>query len=547
MLWRDLSKILGYFFFYFALIILIPLGLAAYYEFFSPIQDHPQPHSTIAFIDTFIVCMLLSAFLMRVGKNSTGNIFRREGLALVVMIWFITPFIAAMPFYFGGVLNHPMQAYFEATSGLTTTGASTMTAKKFNDTGEEIPIERVWPGPIDTTYIFWGNIDPVREPRSGEIIAEGIEAVSKAILFWRSMLNWLGGGGIILLFAAILPALGVGGKVMFQAETTGPVKSSLTPRLKETAAHLWKIYIGLTLLEVFFLMWTNEELPFFDAITISFATISTGGFSVKNASIGAYQNNWTEWVVIIFMILGSINFTLYFYALYGKFYKVYDPELFLFVAILFVACALGIPYLIGTSEFLLSGVSHIFNWSDAIRVGTFQIVTAATTTGFVTADYDKWPYAFQAIMLIMSYVGGMSGSTSGGIKIVRHYILFKIAQYKVESLFRPETIRSFRIGNNEVSSNNAIFVLVFFLTVISISVFGTLLYIMNGVDPETSIGLVTCMLNNTGFAFRMAGPTESCAFLTNFGLSLSVILMILGRLEFFAVLAILVPAFWKQK
>jgi trk system potassium uptake protein TrkH len=422
-----------------------------------------------------------------------------------------------------------------------------MYAKHYNAAGEEIPIKKVWCGSPDTTYVFWGNITPVRDSRTGEIIHEGVEAVGRAVLFWRSFLQWVGGVGIILLFASILPALGVGGKVLLQAEQTGPLKSSLTPRLKETAAHLWKIYFGWSVLQVFLLMWTNEEMPLFDAVTITFSTLSTGGFSVKNASIGAYQNEWTEWIIILFMIVGSINFTLYFYALSGRFYRIYDLEFFLYMAILAVACAICYPLLIGTSEELLTGVSKIFDWGEAVRLGTFQVVSAATSTGFATANFDMWPYSVQALMLIMMFVGGMSGSTAGGIKIIRHYLLFRIAQNKVESLFQPEAVRSIRVGERDVDSSSAIMVLCFFLVVIASGVLGTFIYILIGLDPETALGAVGCMLNNTGLAFRMGGPLESFAFLSNFGLIFSSILMILGRLEFFAVLAILVPAFWKNK
>lgn len=547
MLWRDISKILGYFLLCLAVALFIPLGMATYYEFFAAPEPYQQPYSTSAFLATLVICIALALLFLWVGRNSSGNIYRREGLAVVVLIWLVTPAIAALPFWMTGTLANPVQAYFEAASGLTTTGATCMTAKKFNAQGEEIPIKKVWCGAKDTTYVYWGNINPVRDLRTGEIVHEGVEAVGRALLFWRSTLQWLGGMGIILLFAAILPALGVGGKVLFQAELTGPIKGSLTPRLRETASHLWKIYFGWTVLEIILLMVTNEDMKWFDAITISFSTLSTGGFSVRNASIGAYNNSWTEWVVIIFMIVGSINFTLYFYVLVGKFYRIYEPEFILYMIILTLACAFAIPFLFGTPEYLLSGVNKLFDWNDSIRIGIFQILAAGTSTGFSVVNYDEWPYTLQTILIIMSYVGGMSGSTAGGVKVIRYYMLFKIAQYKVESIFRPETVRTFRVGDRSVDSSSTILVLCFFLVVVSISVFSNLIFIMMGLDPETAIGAVSCMLNNTGVAFRMAGPTESFGFLSNFGLIFSVILMVFGRLEYFAVLAVLVPAFWKQK
>lgn len=548
MLWHDISRILGLFFFCFAGSLLFPLGLSVYYEYFTSAFSHPQPHATMAFIESIAFCIVTAGILFWFGNQKfTGRIYRREGLVLVVMIWFLTPVLASLPFYLSGTLTNPTQAYFETVSGLTTTGASCMAAKQYDAEGEEVPIKKIWCASPEEMYVYWGNIPPVKDSRTGEVIHEGVEAVSRAVLFWRSELQWLGGMGIIFLFATILPALGVGGKVLFQSEQTGPMKNSLTPRLKETAAHLWKIYLGWTVLQIILLMWTNDQMPLFDATNIAFSTISTGGFSIKNASIGAYQNNATDWIVIIFMIIGSVNFSLYFYVLSGKFFKLYDPELFLYMAILGVACAIGFPLLVGTPQELLSGVSKIFDWGDAIRIGVFQIVSANTSTGFAVANYDKWPHAVQALLLIMMFVGGMSGSTAGGIKIIRHYMLFRIAQYRIESLFRPDTVRNFRIGDREIDNNSSILVLCFFLTVISVAVLSTFIYILIGIDPETALGAVACMLNNTGAAFKMAGPTESFAFLTNFGMIFSSILMILGRLEYFAVLAILVPAFWKQK
>lgn len=547
MLWRDISKILGYFLFCFGGTLLFPLALSIYYEYLSPDVAHPQPHATGAFLESFIICNIVAGLLIWFGRHSGGSIYRREGLAIVVIVWFLTPVIAALPFSLSGTLTNPIQAYFEVVSGLTTTGASCMAPKLYNNHGQEVAYEKVWNGSPDTTYVYWGNITPVRDARTHEVIHEGVEAVGKAILFWRSFLQWLGGVGIILFFASILPALGAGGKVMLQAEQTGPLKSSLTPRIRETAAHLWKIYIGWTVLQVVLLMWTNEEMPFFDAVTITFSTISTGGFSIKNASIGAYQNVWTEWIVIIFMIIGSINFSLYFYALSGKFYRLYDPELLLFFALIAVACIIGIPLIVGTSEDLLTGISQIFNWTDSIRLGMFEIISCMTSTGFAVANYDQWPHAFQALLLILMFVGGMSGSTAGGIKVIRHLILFKVTQHKVESLFRPETVRSLRVGDHEVDSSSANMVLCFFYIYLSLSVLSTFIYILIGIDPQTALGAVGCMVNNTGAAFRMAGPSESFAFLSNFGLIFSSILMILGRLEFLAILAILVPAFWKQK
>jgi trk system potassium uptake protein len=548
MLYKNICRILGLYLFAFTGMLMIPFIVALYYEFYKAPEFHPQPHSTAAFFQTIIINTLLASFLYMMGRKSQGQLFRREGLAVVVIIWFITAAVAALPFYLSGTLQNYLQAFFESTSGFTTTGATMMHAKQYDPiTQAEIPIHTVIRNVIDTEYVYYGTIVPVRDPITQKVLFEGVEAVSKALLFWRSFMQWLGGVGIVVLFVAILPALGVGGRLLFQAEVPGPLKDSLTPRIKETALQIWKIYLGLTLIQMVFLALANPALGGLDLVTISFSTVSTGGFSIRNESIAAYHSPDTEWVIIIFMILGGVNFSLYYYALKGKLYRIYEPEFLLYMVIILVSCSMAVWFLIGTPEEKWPELfQKTFTNTEAIRYGFFQIISALTSTGFVTADYNVWPYTVQVIIFLVTYIGGMSGSTSGGIKIIRHIMLFRIGQYKIESLFRPETVRKFRVGDREVDSGSAIMTLCFFMLVIFFSVLGTFLYVMDGIDPETAMSLVSCNLNNVGIGFRMDGPTNSCAFLSDFSLILSTFLMILGRLEFFAVLAVLVPSFWKK-
>ena len=548
MLFREIWRLLGYFFFGFALTLLVPLGVAIYYDYWIPTALHPQPATTGVFAVCFIICLLIAATFRTLGSKAQGHLYLREALASVAFIWLFTPMIGGLPFYLSNTLKNPLHCYFESISGFTTTGATTMIAKAYDsETGAEIPRQKVIPGVYSTKYIYYGTIDPVRDPETGTIIAEGVEAVSKPLLFWRSFQQWLGGMGIIVLFVAILPALGIGGKMLLHAEMPGPIKDSLTPRIKETAAHFWKIYVGLTILQIAILQFTNPAIDWFDASTISFSTLSTGGFSTRNMSIGSFANVHTDWVVIAFMVLGSLNFTLYFHAFRGKIYRIYEPEFLVYILILFCTCSFATLYLTGTPNILLNGVyAGDYTVSEAVRYGTFQLISAQTSTGFVTTDYDWWPYPTQTLMLIVMYLGGMSGSTAGGMKIIRPYMLFRILQTRVESMFRPNAVRTFKIGHHEIDSGVALTVLCFFLTLISFAVLGSFLYIIDGIDPETAISLVTCMINNIGIAFRMDGPTESCAFLSNFSILTSCLWMVLGRLEFFAILVILVPAFWKE-
>lgn len=548
MLYRDISKILGSYLLGFSSTFILPLLISAYYQFFADPAEHPQPHSTVSFLQSIFCSALVGSLFFWFGRNAQGHLYRREALALVVIIWVLTPAISALPFTLSGTLKNPIHAYFESVSGLTTTGSTILQSKKYDaETGKEIPLEKNVRGSLNVHYSFYGNVAPVRDA-NGKILYEGIEALGKGLLFWRSFLHFLGGGGIVLLFIAILPALGLGGKMLFQAEMAGsPAKGTLAPRIKESAFLIWKIYVGLTAMQVILLLLTNSQMPFFDALTLSFATLSTGGFTIHNESIGHYQNAYTDWIIVLFMILGSINFSLYFYVLRGKFYKLYEPEFILFILILLASCILCVWWLVDTPKRFFGSSPGVFSLGEAVRYGCFQFVSMITTTGFAIADFDYWPYPIQVMMLLAMFLGGMSGSTAGGMKILRSYMLSKIGVHTIESLFRPETVRQLRIADKEIDSGTIKLVLVFFLTLVTASVISIFIYVIWGIDPETALGLAAAMLTNTGVGFRIAGPYDSMAFLSDGALLLSTFLMILGRLEFFAVLAVLVPAFWKTK
>lgn len=549
MLYRDISKILGLFLIGFSGTFIFPLLVAAYYQYVADPSLHPQPHTTMHFLQSLVVSALLGGFFFWLGRHAKGLLYRREALVLVVFIWILTPIVASLPFSFSGTLKDPIHSFFEATSGLTTTGATILQGKNFDPkTGEEIPIKKTVHDSLNVQYIFYGNVNPIRDPKTGAILFEGIEALGKGLLFWRSFLHFLGGGGIVLLFIAILPALGLGGKMLLQAEMSGsPTKGNLTPRIKESAFLLWKIYAGLTVIQIGLLILTNAQMSLFDAVTVSFATLSTGGFTVHNASIGYYQNAYTDWIVVIFMILGSINFSLYFHILKGKFYKLYEPEFILFILLLFVSCVLCVYWLVGTEKRFFGSSPGIFSLWEAIRYGCFQVISMHTTAGFAIANYDYWPFAIQVMLLLIMFLGGMSGSTAGGIKILRSYVLARIGLFTMESLFRPDTVRQFRIADREIHSKTARLILVFFLVLVTITVLSIFIYVIVGIDLETALGLVAAMVTNTGIGFRIAGPYDSLAFLSDGELLFATFLMILGRLEFFAVLAVLAPSFWRTK
>jgi trk system potassium uptake protein TrkH len=283
-----------------------------------------------------------------------------------------------------------------------------------------------------------------------------------------------------------------------------------------------------------------------EAVTIAFSTISTGGFSVKNSSIASYNNPYTDWIIILFMVLGSINFLLYFYWIRGRFQRIQDSEFSVFLIIIIFTSLFVTWELWGIQLNPMDEPSDPLSFGNALRYGTFQIVSAISSTGFYSANFDVWPFSIQTTMLILMFVGGMAGSTAGGIKIVRQLIFFRILANKIETLFRPDAVRTFRIGTRPIGEQIAITVLCFILIVVLFATIGTFLLVLDGADPETSLTTIACMINNVGFSFRMGGPEHSFCFLSNFGKIISCIWMVAGRIEYFALLIAFAPAFWKK-
>lgn len=540
--YRLVSKTLGKYLLFFSLVILISLFIAIYYEFIT--IAHPQDHSTIAFVKTLCLSLIISTLLIFIGKKAKGHLMKKESILLVCLIWIISAFISAAPFYFSKTLENPVDAYFEAMSGLTTTGSTVMHAKAYSG-GKEKKILIADANIPGQTYEFYGTIKPVIDQITNQRY-EGIEAVGKSLLFWRSFIQWLGGMGIVVLFLAILPSLTGGGKYLYQIEIPGPTKETIVPRIKETASILWKIYLTLTAIQICALLWTNKEMPLLDAFCITFSTLSTGGFSIRNASIGAYNNAATEWVIIIFMIIGAANFTIFFNLIRKKIYSLYQADFLFFFLIIFLGSALISLTIVGHDRFPLNGPKEVYDLTTAIREGTFHAISSQTTTGFATTNFDLWPSAPQVILLLLMYFGGMSCSTAGGIKTSRIYILLKIIGHKIKNILYPSSIKKIKVEKQEIDEKTALTVLVFFVVVVIFAVGGTLLIIFDGVDPETSISAVSCSLNNIGFALRAAGPLYSFAFLSDFSKTILCFFMLLGRLEYFAILILFIPSFWRR-
>lgn len=549
MLNREMSRLLGYFLLGFAGVLLLPLAICLYYQLIADPAEHPQPNPSLSFAITLGICLISGCMLTIIGRRSTRHIYWREGLIIAVSFWVLAPAIGALPFLFSQTLTNPIQAYFEAVSGFTTTGSTVMEAKHYDpQSGQEVAIEGFFASEPQAPYSYYGTITPVRDPITGALQFEGIEAVGRGLLFWRSLMQWLGGIGIVVLFVAILPILGTGRKVLLQAELPGPIKDMWTPRIKETVLPLCKIYLGLSILQTILLCATNPAIDWLEAIMLTCSTISTGGFAPRNYSIASYHNASTDWVIVLFMFLGSVNFSLYFQALKGRIYRLFDAELITYVLTLLVGFGLYVFVLFGTPRADLGSesIEGTYSLHEAIRYGAFQFISAITTTGFSTAGYDRWPYAAQLLLIIAMFLGGMSGSTAGGMKTIRQYISFHVIRNRVESLFRPSAIRSVLVGRRIVDSSTAVMILSYLVVLAFFSVLGWLLLVLSGEGIWSSLGATTASINNAGMGFGAVGTQYSFASLSNYQLSICVILMLLGRLEFFAILILLVPAFWRE-
>lgn len=534
-----ICKILGKYLLYFSVILLLPLGVSILYDFFIE-EPYFQTSATFAFLETMGICLFLSALTSYWGtKAQKRDLHRKEGIFFVVLIWLITTSIAALPFQFTKTIPNLVDAYFETMSGLTTTGASIIQPKVYDpDTGEEISITVKNPINPEVSYTFYGTVAPIKNAITGKVLYEGVEALGKPLLFWRSFLQWIGGIGIVVLFISVLPALGVGGKFLYESEMPGLTKEGMTPHIRRTAEALWKIYVGLTIAQIILHLVTDPSMSFFDAVTLSLSTISTGGFSVHNNGLAAYSNPGVGWVMAIFMFLAGISFASYYHCFKRRFHHLRDPELYGYLIFLVCGCLL-----MSGSLWSWGG----FSFKEIAGYASFQAISAISTTGFSIVNYDSWPMSAQHLMIFLMYIGGMSGSAVGGLKIIRCIVVFRVIFHKIESFFRPGIIHTIHIGHKEVSHKIQMSVFAFFCVMLSLALLGTYLLIMDHVDPLTSLGVISTTITNTGLLFGGIGSQASLGFLSNFSKIISIFWMLLGRLEFFSLLVLLLPSFWRSR
>lgn len=416
----------------------------------------------------------------------------RDGFLIVSLGWVVVGLLGALPFWFCGAIPSFTDACFESISGFTTTGASILT---------------------------------------------DIEALGHGPALWRCMIQWLGGMGIVVLSIAILPILGVGGMQLFRAEAPGPSPDRLTPRIKETAQLLWGVYCLFTVAEVLALMVCG--LSWFDAVCHAFTTMSSGGFSTQNGSVGQYGNPAVEYVIVFFMMMAGANFSLHYAALRGKrlggFLR--DSE-FKVYALVIVLVSVGIM----VTNFRAGSLAG----EENVRASLFQTLSILTTTGYVTADYELWPSAGQYLLAVSMFIGGCAGSTAGGMKNVRMLLLTRHGFNELRKLIHPQGIYVIRFNRLPVDPQILTNILGFFLLLMIVTVLATFVMTLFGLDLVTAFGAVAATLNNVGPGLGDVGPTDHFGNLPAAAKWLLALLMLLGRLELFTVLVLFTPDFWRR-
>lgn len=427
-------------------------------------------------------------------KNSNAEIKKREGYLIVALGWVSMAIFGSLPYILSGAIPNFTNAFFETVSGLTTTGAS---------------------------------------------ILNNIEEIPKGILFWRSLTQWIGGMGIIVLTIAILPLLGVGGMELFASEAPGPTKDKIHPRIKETAKRLWYIYVGLTALQTVLLMYPGG-LGFYDAINHSFTTMSTGGFSTKQASVAHFDSAIVDYIIIVFMFIAGTNFTLLYFGFKFKFKKFWENDEFKwYFGTIILLTALIIPSVHAYSNSNL-GFEKMFR--DAL----FQIVSIITTTGYSSADFTTWGAFVTFLFFVLLFTGASAGSTSGGMKLVRIVLLIKNGFLEFKRRLHPNAVVPVHLNHQGVPITIMYNLLAFVFFYLSTFVVGSLVVTFLGVDFMEAVSAVATSLGNVGPGIGSIGPSYSFAHLPDSSKWVLSFLMLMGRLELFTIAILFTPYFWRR-
>jgi trk system potassium uptake protein TrkH len=463
--------------------MLLPLAWSLYYR---------EPEY-LAFAISMGLSIGSGLLLWRLTPAGKGRLSRREAIMLVAGGWILASAFGALPYELAGTFQNYLNAYFEAMSGFTTTGAT--------------------------------------------VIAD-IESQPHGILLWRSLTQWLGGMGIITLFVALFPILGIGGARLVEAEMPGLQAERLTARIRDTVKAVWLLYLGFSGLE--FILLCLARMPVFDALTVTFSTMPTGGFSPTNLSIGAYNSLFIEGIIILFMMVAGVNFGLYYFLLWkrkpGHLFS--NPEFRLYIALL-----------IGASLFIALNLINSMGLSigEAFRHGSFQAVSIMTTTGFITADFNAWPAFAKSALLILMVIGASAGSTGGALKVIRLLVLLKHTYRRIVLAFNPRAIIPLKIGGNVLSERVISGIIGMTILYFAILIVGFLIMSALGLEHVTALSSVAATLGNIGPGLGLVGPAANYLCIPDLGKVVLIVCMLVGRLELFTVLVLLAPSFWKWR
>lgn len=480
---RVVQRVVGILLALFSFTLLTPLMIGV-------ISGDPW-NSITPFIGAFVTTIVTGLLLYLPVRNHVGQLRLRDGFLVVVLFWAVLGIFGGLPFYLYSALDMSIHgAIFESMSGLTTTGAT---------------------------------------------IIVGLDLLPKSILFYRQQMQWLGGMGIIVLAIAVLPMLGIGGQQLFRAETPGISKDKLTPRIAGTAKALWYIYLGLTVSCA--LAYWAAGMTLFDAVGHSFSTVAIGGFSTHDNSIGYFDSTLIEMIAVVFMLISGVNFALHFTAArqidIRHYWRDEEFRTYALLAIVLTIIVSSYLYLSETSE-----------WKDSLVDGLFHVVSIGTTTGFTSEEYFNWPGFLPVLLLFASFAGGCTGSTGGGMKVLRVLLLFKQGQREIRRLLHPHATIMVKVGKQAMSNRMIDVVWGFFASYLALLAIMLLLLMAAGLDQETAFSAVVACLNNLGPGLGMVAANYSS--LGDFELSVLSVAMLFGRLEIFTLLILFTPTFWRR-
>ena len=481
---RSVVSILGFLVFGTGVAMLFPIPFSLYYG-----DDDILPFLYASLISVSVGSFFWIGYRRRDPEEDVLHL--KEGFLVVTFGWLFCSLFGSLPLLFSGSFPSFTDAFFEIVSGFTTTGAS---------------------------------------------VIPDVEKLPHGVLFWRSMTQWLGGMGIIVLSLAILPVLGIGGMQLFKAEVIGPTKDKLAPRIAETARLLWGVYLIMSAATTVLLLLGGMTL--FDALCHMFTTVASGGFSTKNHSIGQFESPFIEWVIIVFMALTAVNFALHFRALRGSLKPYGKDNEFVFFAVIVL---IGIAVMA-----VLNLAGEVGDPSTSFRLAAFQVVSIATTTGFNTANYQTWLPSAQVVLFFLMFFGGCAGSTGGSVKQIRVLLLLRTSINELKKLIHPKAVLVVRHNDQAVPQEILINIVGFVVLYATIFLLCSIFMSLVGLDFVTATSAVAATLGNVGPGFGSVGPWETYAQLPILGKWISIVCMLLGRLELFTVLVIFSSAFWKK-